>query len=215
MCGGIILLVPCSHVGHVFRQNSPYITNVTIVHRNQRRVIDVWTDEFAAFFRLSVVGAGDVDPGDISERVRLRHEQLKCKSFRWYLDNVYPDAPLPVDVYHAGEVANVENTYCLDQMSRKSGQDVGATECHGHGLNQVFQYTRALEIRKSEKCLEDVADEPHIKQNKCSRDYTKPLSQIWDYNVVVCMFVSRFIALTCFPCSFILFYKQKERTVAQ
>ena len=38
-----------------------------------------------------------MDYGDISARVSLR-KKLQCKSFKWYLENVYPDAQMP-DLY--------------------------------------------------------------------------------------------------------------------
>ena len=84
-------------------------------------------------------GARSVSVGDVSERVALR-ERLKCKSFRWYLENIYPESPMPLDYYYLGDVKNVETRNCLDTMGRRTGENVGISYCHGLGGNQVSEY---------------------------------------------------------------------------
>ena len=56
MCGGTLLTVPCSRVGHIFRKVSPYswkVANSTIsspLRRNSMRVAEVWLDEYKYFY---------------------------------------------------------------------------------------------------------------------------------------------------------------------
>jgi polypeptide N-acetylgalactosaminyltransferase len=53
MCGGELLIVTCSRVGHVFRKTSPYSWPGGVSHilnRNNVRTVKVWMDEFQEFY---------------------------------------------------------------------------------------------------------------------------------------------------------------------
>lgn len=64
--------------------------------RNSLRVAHVWMDEFIEHFLKQKPAARDIDFGDVSDRIQLR-ARLGCKSFKWYLDHVYPEMILPND----------------------------------------------------------------------------------------------------------------------
>ncbi|XP_013872153.1 polypeptide N-acetylgalactosaminyltransferase 13 isoform X5 [Austrofundulus limnaeus] len=155
-CGGSLEIVTCSHVGHVFRKATPYSFpggTGQVINKNNRRLAEVWMDDFKDFFYIISPGVMRVDYGDVSSRKVLRGA-LKCKPFSWYLENIYPDSQIPRRYYSLGEIRNVETNQCVDNMGRKENEKVGFFNCHGMGGNQVFSYTADKEIRTDDLCLD-------------------------------------------------------------
>ena len=50
MCGGSVELIPCSHVGHIFRKSNPIKWHKNIGLYNVARVAAVWMHDFQNYF---------------------------------------------------------------------------------------------------------------------------------------------------------------------
>ncbi|EDV32219.2 uncharacterized protein Dana_GF15722, isoform D [Drosophila ananassae] len=169
MCGGVLEIAPCSRVGHVFRKSTPYTFpggTTEIVNHNNARLVEVWLDDWKEFYYSFYPGARKASAGDVSDRKALR-ERLKCKSFRWYLENVYPESLMPLDYYYLGEIRNAETETCLDTMGRKYNEKVGISYCHGLGGNQVFAYTKRQQIMSDDLCLDASSSNGPVNMVRC------------------------------------------------
>ncbi|XP_055973442.1 polypeptide N-acetylgalactosaminyltransferase 12-like [Sorex fumeus] len=164
-CGGTLETHPCSHVGHVFPKQAPYSRKKALA--NSVRAAEVWLDEFKELFYHRNPHARLESFGDVTERQQLR-EKLKCKDFRWFLENVYPELHVPED--RPGCFGMLQNKglqgLCFDYNPPDENQIVGHQvilyTCHGLGQNQFFEYTSRKEIRynthQPEGCLAVEAD---------------------------------------------------------
>ncbi|XP_067670021.1 polypeptide N-acetylgalactosaminyltransferase 5-like [Haliotis asinina] len=138
MCNGTLELLPCSHVGHIFRRRNPvkWKEGGNPILTNSLRVAEVWLDEYKhLFYEQTSLLQGQHEYGDVSDRKKLR-DSLHCHDFRWYIKNVYPEISLPV-LLNAGEVRSTSSpTLCLDTAGRKTPILV---PCHGQGGNQYWK----------------------------------------------------------------------------
>ncbi|XP_055538306.1 putative polypeptide N-acetylgalactosaminyltransferase 9 isoform X2 [Wyeomyia smithii] len=179
MCGGTLEIVPCSHVGHIFRKRSPYKwrTGVNVIKRNSVRLAEVWLDEYAKYY-YQRIGNDKGDYGDVSSRKQLR-EDLGCKSFRWYLDNIFPELFIPGEAVASGEVANRWSGLCIDSAAKPEDMHtpLGVWPCHQAGGNQYWMLSKTGEIRRDEACLDYAGQEVILYPCHGSKG-----NQFWNYS---------------------------------
>ncbi|KAL5287270.1 gly-5.2 family protein [Megaselia abdita] len=155
MCGGTLEIVPCSHVGHIFRKRSPYKwrSGVNVLKKNSVRLAEVWLDEYSKYY-YQRIGNDKGDFGDVTLRRELR-QRLGCKSFKWYLDNIYPELFIPGEAVASGEIRNMGHggRICLDSPAKKKDlkKAVSLYPCHKQGGNQVWLHSLCTKIKRSDR----------------------------------------------------------------
>ncbi|KAG5326064.1 GALT1 acetylgalactosaminyltransferase, partial [Acromyrmex heyeri] len=180
-CGGTLEIIPCSRVGHIFRNFHPYkFPNDKDTHGiNTARLAFVWMDEYKRLFLLHRSEFKDNPEliGDISERLKLR-KKLKCKSFKWYLNNVYPEKFIPDENAIAyGRVRLRNRRLCLDNLQHDDDKpyNLGLYNCHTKLYpSQFFSLSKSGELRREETCgrILDTDSGPYaqIEMSDCSNE---------------------------------------------
>ncbi|CAH8589590.1 unnamed protein product [Schistosoma turkestanicum] len=176
MCGGRIVDVPCSRVGHIFREyptNFPKPSVKNFLQRNFKRVAEVWMDEYKEYIYRNLPECRKVDPGDLLEQHNLR-KRLQCKSFRWFMTEVAFDLikayPPPEHVLFAtGEIRSIAFPYlCIDATRANKQFPLKLSFCNAasqeYNYTQNFEYSLEEEIKvlKQSLCL----DVPDAKPNR-------------------------------------------------
>lgn len=100
MCGGRIVILSCSRMGHIFRKKRPYGPKPgepDSLLANSHRAARVWLDDYLYKYYEASPEARYLKESDISPRLELK-KLLGCKNFSWYMDNVYPDLKKELDI---------------------------------------------------------------------------------------------------------------------
>uniref|UniRef100_A0A182J581 Polypeptide N-acetylgalactosaminyltransferase n=1 Tax=Anopheles atroparvus TaxID=41427 RepID=A0A182J581_ANOAO len=173
MCGGAIKIVPCSRVGHIQKRNHPYIGNYhrerELTMKNTLRVAEVWLDEYADFlyrlhpdYRLLLASTSN---DSLADRHRLR-EQLSCRSFRWYMREVFPEQDDPGGARSMGWLRS-DQQRCLTWPMRD--RSLATLACHGLGGQQIwFFYEATGRVTREGHCLQVGADSATVTMELCA-----------------------------------------------
>ncbi|XP_037338910.1 polypeptide N-acetylgalactosaminyltransferase 9 isoform X1 [Pungitius pungitius] len=191
-CGGSMEVLPCARVAHIERTKKPYNNDIDYyAKRNALRAAEVWMDEYKSHVYMAwniPMNNPGVDFGDVSERLALR-KRLQCRSFRWYLEHVYPEMRIYNNTITYGEVRNSKASgYCLDQGSEDDDKAI-LYPCHGMSSQLARYATEGLlqlgplgstTFLPDTKCLVDDGRGRTPRLKKC--DTVSRVSQrLWDF----------------------------------
>ncbi|XP_061627909.1 N-acetylgalactosaminyltransferase 7 isoform X6 [Phyllopteryx taeniolatus] len=178
-CGGQLLFVPCSRVGHIYRlqgwQGNPPPAHVgsSPTLKNYVRVVEVWWDEYKDYFYASRPETLTLAYGDISELKHFRQEH-RCRSFKWFMEEIAYDIPLhyplPPKNVEWGEIRGFETSYCIDSMGHTNGGNVETGPCHRMGGNQLFRVNEANQLMQYDQCLTRGRDNSSVIITHCDQN---------------------------------------------
>ncbi|KFU85126.1 Polypeptide N-acetylgalactosaminyltransferase-like 2 [Chaetura pelagica] len=185
LCGGSVEIIPCSRVGHVYRNHFPHAFSYEeAIVRNKIRIAETWLGSFKEnFYKHDTVAflISKAEKPDCSERLQLQ-KRLGCRNFQWFISNVYPELSQPEDTPRfSGKLFNTGVGFCANYRPGTAIAEGSIELSHcSDSLTQHFEYNSMKEIRLGSAPLFcfDVRHGKVIPQN-CTKE-TDNSHQHWD-----------------------------------
>ncbi|NXP68005.1 GLT15 acetylgalactosaminyltransferase, partial [Chloropsis cyanopogon] len=187
LCGGSVEIIPCSRVGHVYRNHFPHAFSYEeAIVRNKIRIAETWLGSFKEnFYKHDTVAfliskvKTSIEP-DCSERLQLQ-KRLGCRNFQWFVSNVYPELSQPADTPRfSGKLYNTGVGFCADYRPGRATAEgsIELSPC-SDSLTQHFEYNmKEILLGSAPLLCFDVRHGKVIPQN-CTKE-TDNSSQHWD-----------------------------------
>ncbi|XP_054723563.1 polypeptide N-acetylgalactosaminyltransferase 14-like [Uloborus diversus] len=171
LCGGEVLTVPCSRVGHVFRERHPYSFppngSLSIYLKNSRRIAETWLDEYKYQFYETEPQAKNINL-EIDKSASVIKQRLKCKPFHWFLDNVYPELkPISKDALALGQLQ--QEKMCLQSQAKGNNKALLMLAlCDYNKPEQEWHFAASGELLQNQSCVTvKISKRPKIYLSKC------------------------------------------------
>ncbi|CAO2638022.1 Polypeptide N-acetylgalactosaminyltransferase 15 [Lemmus lemmus] len=128
LCGGSVEILPCSRVGHIYQSKDVSSrTDPEVILRNKVRIAETWLGSFKETFYRHIPEAlslSKVAKPDCTERRKLQR-RLGCRTFHWFLANVYPEL-YPSE--HRPRFSGKASSTALDSASVQTAKQKGTSQ---------------------------------------------------------------------------------------
>ncbi|NXV56100.1 GLT15 acetylgalactosaminyltransferase, partial [Molothrus ater] len=186
LCGGSVEIIPCSRVGHVYRNHFPRAFSYEeAIVRNKIRIAETWLGSFKENFYKHdtvafLISKVKTSLPDCSERLQLQ-KRLGCRNFQWFLSNVYPELSQSGDTPRfSGKLYNTGVGFCADYRPGRATAEgsIELSSC-SDSPTQYFEYNmKEILLGSAPRLCFDVRHGKVIPQN-CTKE-TDNSNQHWD-----------------------------------
>ncbi|XP_070497840.1 N-acetylgalactosaminyltransferase 4-like [Chironomus tepperi] len=127
LCGGQLLEVPCSHIGHIFRaftKSRKHEDGMDFEGFNRKRVVEVWFEDYKEHvYKRNRKRYSQINTGNLTAALKFK-EKLKCKPFDYFLKVIAPDLtenfPMSPDPFATGRIQLFDDEYCLETKNQEN-----------------------------------------------------------------------------------------------